>query len=280
MVALPIGLAAIIITKQKSNWRLWWIGGTVFVLSQIGHIPFNYYSSLILNKTNMIYWPQIKQTIFNVLFLGLSAGLWEEAARFAALRWLVGKTKSWSNAIQLGVGHGGFESMILGFLVLYTFIQMVVVRNMDISSLVPPDQLSYTIEAITAYWATPWHDVLLGLIERALTLPIQIALSVIMVQVFIRIEYKWIWVALLFHTTVDSTAVLLMKYSNIYITEIAVAFFSVLSIWIIFVLKSPDPVEEDPSKSNLLLFQNLSNKKVNIKDVDESFENLDKTRYQ
>ena len=279
MVALPIGLAAYIISKQRSNWRLWWIGGTVFVLSQIGHIPFNYYSSLLLNNTNLIYWSQINQTIFNAFFLGLSAGLWEEGARYVAFRWWVGKPKSWNKGIQLGVGHGGFESLILGLLVLYTFIQMVAVKNMDIGTLVPSDQLSKTIGAISTYWRTPWYDALLGSVERVLTLPIQIALSVIMLQVFIRKNRRWIWIALLFHTAVDATAVLFMSYSNIYITEMAVAFFSAISVWIIFVLKTPDPVEEELSCSRSLM-ENFRKKSIKIQEIDESFEKLDATKFQ
>jgi len=279
MICLPIGLAAYINSKFNLGWRLWWLGGGVFVLSQIGHIPFNYFSSLILNKTNLVYWPQVYQTIFNALFLGLSAGLWEESARYSAFRWWVGKEKSWRRGIQLGVGHGGFESIILGLLVLYTFIQMMAVKDIDISTLVPLDQLSKTIGAIETYWSTPWYDALLGAIERALTLPIQIALSVIVLQVFIRKKSIWIWIAILFHTAIDATAVLFMAYSNVYITEIAVTFFSAISIWIIFVLKSPEPFREEPDENRLLL-ESFQDKMEKIKEIDESSESLDATKYQ
>ena len=74
MVALPFGLATYFVYKFKSDWRLWWIGGAAFVLSQVGHIPFNFYSSLILNKTNLVNSSLISRSIFNAFFLGLSAG--------------------------------------------------------------------------------------------------------------------------------------------------------------------------------------------------------------
>lgn len=279
MIFLPIGLAFYIKLKFKFNWYLWWLGGGVFVLSQIGHIPFNYFSSLILNKTSMVYWPQVYRTIFNALFLGLSAGLWEEAARYSAFRWWVGKKRSWSKGIQLGAGHGGFESIILGLLGLYTFIQMVAVKNIDISTLVPPDQLSKTFGAITTYWTTAWYDTLLGAIERALTLPIQIALSVIVLQVFIRKKSIWIWIAILLHTAVDTTAVLFMTYSNVYLAEITVALYSIISVWIIFVLKSPEPYGEE-SGGNKLVLVSFQDNKEKILEIDESSENLDETKYQ
>jgi uncharacterized membrane protein YhfC len=282
MICLPIGLAAYINSKYKTNWHLWWSGGAVFVLSQIGHIPFNFISGLILNRTNLIYLPQVHRTIFNALFLGLSAGLWEEIARYSAFRWWVGKKRSWKAGIQLGVGHGGIESIILGVLVLYTFIQMVAVRNIDISTLVPPDQLSQTIEAVASYWAAPWYSALLGGVERILTLPIQIALSVIVAQVFIRGKRRWIWFAILFHMVVDSIAVLFMSFSNVYITELAVALFSAISIWIIFVLRTPESVEEGIDENSSLLgsFQEDTVKFHGIHEIDDTLENLDATKYQ
>ena len=278
MLCLPIGLAVYINTKFKSNWNLWWIGGGVFVLSQIGHIPFNYFSSLILNKTSLVFWPQVYQTIFNALFLGLSAGIWEEAARYSAFRWWVGKTRSWSKGVRLGVGHGGFESIILGLLVLITFVQMVALKNIDLSLQVPTDQLSAAIASITSYWDMSWYDVLLGGIERIFTLPIQIALSVIVAQVFIQGKTSWIWIAILFHAAVDAVAVLLMAFTNVYLTEIAIALLSAMSIWIIFRLKTPEPVEEEPEENGLLLESPRENM-GKIKAMEETFESLDATKY-
>ena len=150
---------------------------------------------------------------------------------------------------------------------------------MDISSLVTADQLSTTMQSIAAYWAMTWYDVLLGFIERVLTLPIQIALSVMVLQIFIRKRIIWIGIAILFHTTVNSTIILLMTFSNIYITEMVVALFTTISIGIIIFLKSPDPVEVEPEGDRLLL-DKFDNKMGIIQEVDESIVNLDATKYQ
>jgi len=230
----------------------------------------------------MIYWPRVYQIAFNAIFLGLSAGLWEETARYSAFRWWVGKRRSWRKGVQLGVGHGSFESIILGLLVLYTFIQMVAVKNIDISTLIPPDQLSQTISSITSYWATPWYDALLGGVERILTLPIQIALSVLVLQVFIREKSRWIWIAILFHMIVDATVVLIMAFTNVYITELAVAFFSAISIWIIFMLKTPEIIEDELGENSSLFesYHEEQGKFHKINEIDETLENLDATKYQ
>ena len=178
MFAIPLTLAFYVTNKFKMGWGLWWIGGAIFIISQIGHIPFNYLASMILNKTNLVNWSRTNQIIFNACFLGLSAGLWEEGSRYAMYHWWIKESRSWQKGILLGVGHGGFESMLLGILTLYTFVQMVAVKNIDISTIVPHDQLTYAIQSITTYWSQPWYESLLGSIERGLTLPIQIAFSI------------------------------------------------------------------------------------------------------
>jgi hypothetical protein len=42
MIVLGIGLGIFLTLKFNLGWRLWWIGAMTFILSQIGHIPFNY----------------------------------------------------------------------------------------------------------------------------------------------------------------------------------------------------------------------------------------------
>ena len=69
--------------RFKLGWRLWWIGSITFVLSQVGHIPFNI---LVLNplltKTS-IGLPEAWQLPLVALVLGISAGVFEEFTRCA-----------------------------------------------------------------------------------------------------------------------------------------------------------------------------------------------------
>ena len=41
MILMPIGLGLWLEKRLRLGWRLWWIGAATFVLSQVGHIPFN-----------------------------------------------------------------------------------------------------------------------------------------------------------------------------------------------------------------------------------------------
>jgi len=275
MVVIPVSLAFIAILKMKLGWRFWLIGGLVFLLSQIGHIPFNYFVGKILNKTELIYLPWTGQILFNACFLGLSAGLWEESFRYLMYRWWIKDARSWQKGILAGLGHGGFESIILGFLAVYTLLQMLALKNADIRTIVQPERLSATLKAVAIYWSMPWYDTLLGSIERTLTLPIQVAFSVLILQVFIKGKMIWFYCAILFHFMVDGIALILISFSTIYVTEMVLLFFSVISIWIIISLRSTISIDREVMRITTV------ESKVNIINaLDETNENLDNTIYQ
>ena len=56
MVGMPIGLGFFLArrvvtgTTGQSGWRLWWIGAAGFVISQIGHIPFNFFLTWLFQQ--------------------------------------------------------------------------------------------------------------------------------------------------------------------------------------------------------------------------------------
>jgi uncharacterized membrane protein YhfC len=166
MIAMPIGLTIYLTRKFKQGWRLFWIGGAIFIFSQVLHIPFNALVSPVLNQFGFIALPVIFQNVILSVFLGLSAGLFEELSRYAMYRWWAKEARSWGMGLLAGAGHGGGEAIILGLLVLYGYIQMLIVRGMDISTLVSPDKVELAKAQIQAYWSAPWYMTMLGALER------------------------------------------------------------------------------------------------------------------
>ena len=237
MIVFPFVATAYFINRYKSYWRFWWIGGVIFLISQIGHIPFNYFASKILNNTNLVLWDQNQQILFNAVFLGLSAGIWEETSRYLGYRFWLKKPKLWREGLILGLGHGSFEAILIGFLALYGLLQMVAFKNTDLSYMIPVDRVESTYQTIQAYWNVSWYDSLLGALERMLTIPIQVLLSILILQIFKRGKIIWLFVAILIHTVIDASVVILINYSSIYITEGAIALFSLASLILIIFLK-------------------------------------------
>jgi uncharacterized membrane protein YhfC len=273
MIGMPIGLAIFLARRWRLGWRLWFIGGAVFILSQVGHIPFNALATLALNRTPLAAWPHSSLVVFNAVFLGLSAGLFEEFSRYAMYRWWAKDARSWRRGVLAGAGHGGAEAVLLGLLTLASFIQLVALRGADLSTIVPADQLAVAQQQMATFWSMPWYDSLLGALERMFTIPIQIAFSVLVLQTFVRRQAFWVWLAVLFHAIVDATAVLCLPTVGMYWTEAIVAGFSILSLALIFALRRPESTLELPPASP------NAKPPSTILPVTETADNLDSTRF-
>ncbi len=273
MIVMPVGLAIFLTRRWKMGWGVWWIGFATFIISQVGHIPFNWGAGLLLNQSDLVYWLPLAQQVFNAVFLGLSAGIFEEVSRYLVLRFWAKKARSWRNGILFGAGHGGSEAIIFGVLVLVSYASMLAIRGMDLATLVPADQLELAQQQVAAYWSAPWYDSLLGAVERFLTIPVQICLAVIVMQAFTRKKIGWLFLAILYHAVVDGTVVFLVPTLGIYWTEALVGGFTLISILIIFLLRQPEPL---PSPEPVSILAPV----VTIKPVEETSENLDNSRYQ
>jgi uncharacterized membrane protein YhfC len=273
MVAMPVGLAIFLLRLWKLGGRIWWIGAATLILSQVGHIPFNWAAGKLLNQTSMVAWNPTSQLIFNAVFLGLSAGVFEEGSRYMVLRWWAKEARSWRNGVLFGAGHGGAEAIILGALVIYGFIQMAALRTADIASFVPAGQLALAQKQVAAYWSMPWYFSLFGSLERLFTIPSQIALAVIVMQVFTRRQIRWLFLAIGFHALLDASSVLVVRFFGAYWTEAVIGVFAILSVVLIFFLRQPESLAESlPAAPAPKLYS--------PEPVEETSEKLEMTRYQ
>ena len=254
MIGLPIGLAVFLIGRWKLGWRLWLAGAATFALSQVGHVPFNLGATALLNRTTLVSLPPEGQLAFNAAFLGLSAGLFEELFRYGMFRWWLRDARSWRKGVLAGAGHGGGEAIVLGALALWVFLQLAALRGADLSELVVADPLSRVQEQVSAYWSTTWFDSLLGALERLFALPIQISLSVLVLQAYVRGRAGWVVLAVGYHALVDAAAVLALPH-GVYVTEAVAGGFALVSLGLIFLLRRPEaapngePVQPVPTQT-------------------------------
>jgi len=276
MVALPIGLGIILNRKFNLGWRLWWIGAGGFVLSQIGHLPFNALLTLLFERGALPSPPPTWQLPFNAIILGFSAGFWEELTRYAVYRWWAKEARTWRRGLLLGAGHGGIEAILLGVLVLVGYFYMMAMRNMDLSRMLPSDQIALAQEQIRAYWSVHWYDSLLGALERAFALPIQISFSVLVLQTFTRGQKRWLWMAVFWHALVDALAVFALRTWGMYMAEALVGLSCLISLGIIFILRQPEPPQSTQAET---LLPPTPIPLIKPQPIEETLENLDETRY-
>lgn len=272
MIAIPVALAIFLVKKWKLSWRFWLVGGATFILSQVGHIPFNSLMTTLLNKTPLASLSTQNALFFNAAFLGLSAGLFEELFRYGMFRWWLKDARSWRKAVLAGAGHGGAEAIILGGLALLAFFRLTAARNMDLSSVYTGDTLVQAQAQVSAYWSATWYDALLGTVERLFTIVIQISFSVLVMQAFVRKQAGWVILAILYHAVVDAGALIALQLTNAYWVEGLVGVFALISLFIIFSLRKPEPEPEVKEVDAVTPVQKPDN-------IELSNEQLDNSKY-
>lgn len=275
MIILSLGLGYYLVQRFKLEWGIWLAGGFTFILSQIIHIPFNtiFVNPLINNASHFIT-GELPIIIFTSTMLGLSAGIFEETARYIVYRWWQRDVRSWSKAVVFGAGHGGMEAILLGLLVLYTFSQMIILRNAEQLSNIPEIDRSLVQQQVDAYWSVPWHLSLMGAVERALTIPFHISAAILVLQTLKRHQMRWLVLAIIWHTLVNSILVSAVQLWGVYVGEGLLCIMALISIGIIFVFREPYAkveVELAPLKEPLSI--------DNYSKIEVSRENLERTRY-
>lgn len=252
MIGMPIGLGVWLARKTKAPWLLFGIGAMTFIGSQVVHLPLNAGLTLLFRAIWPSTQPQWWHIPFNAIVLGLTAGLCEETARYVGYRWLAKKARYWRDALMLGAGHGGIEAIFLGGYVALTFVNMMVLRQMDLATLgLTGDALAKAQRDVATFWSSPAYLVPLGAVERLFSLTVHVSLSVMVLQVFTRRNWGWLVAAIGYHLLIDAVAVFgsQSRWSSLAI-EAVIGIFAIVSLAIILSLRpkgeSLVPPEPEP----------------------------------
>ena len=231
MIVLPIILWIYFTRKFSLSWKLVLAGGLTFIASQVLHVP------LVVAMGSFL---QSMSLLVNAIILGLLAGIFEETARYILFKFILKKSRSWKEGILVGLGHGGTEALILGILAALAFVNMIIYRNMDLSTIpsIPADQLELAKQQVAAYWSAPWYMALMGFIERIFAICLHVSLSVMVLYAIAYGKPIWFWLALLWHALVDAVAVYVVQEVGILAVEGIVAVFALISLWIVFRMRS------------------------------------------
>jgi len=254
VIGYPLALGVIVHKKLAVGWNYFWFGALVFLVSQlltrtpiVTVLQATVLTRLLLTSTAFTWiW---------LLLLAISAGLFEEVGRYAGYRLLLRREpKTWAKAVMFGLGHGGLESIVVvGGQIVLTAINTIMLSTIDVSTL-PAAQRQGVLQLFAAINAEPFWLPLLAAWERLWTIPLQVALAVMVVQVFRRQQMRWLWLAILFHALVDFVAGALPQafghsLAITLLVEGIVCVFGLISAWIIWRLREPG----DPAKAGVAL---------------------------
>jgi len=192
MIAIPLALGVILVRWLKVEWKYFGMGAIVFVASQVLHIPFNLWLlSPGIERLGFATAQTGMGLVIVAVLYGLSAGVFEELARYFAYRYWVKDARNWSAGLMFGAGHGGIEAILLGALATYGLIQALLYMNADLTTIVPADQVELAAAQLEAYWSLPWYLAIMGAVERVGAICIHLSASILVLQVFSRRNHLW-----------------------------------------------------------------------------------------
>jgi uncharacterized membrane protein YhfC len=213
MIFLPLLLGIWLVNRYRVGWKLFLIGAAGFVASQIGHIPFNRFALQPFVTDFLAQGETLGRVLIAALLFGLSAGLFEEVTRYL-FYYFRKSMRRWDEGLMFGAGWGGIEAILFGMLAATTVVNVYIYQNGLLENFLPAEQLAGSAEEIAAGMAQieelvnspPWYF-LLGAVERVFALIIQISLSILVLQAFVRKNIIWLFAAIGWHTLVDMVAV-------------------------------------------------------------------------
>ena len=248
VVLYPVLLVVLVRRRWRVGVRYAVYGALVFLLFQIvTRIP-------LIELAQQTLGPALERSrallIGWLVVVSASAALFEETGRYLAFRWLLRREANpsgrgwWSRAVMYGVGHGGLESIGIGGLALASLLGLLALTDGGLDAL-PVEQRAVAAEQLARIAAAPAWLPLLSAWERLWVLPVQIALSVLVLQVFRRAALRWLWLAMLAHTLVNLLAVgalQLLGPERVTVqvgVALLVAGFGLAALWITWRLRDP-----------------------------------------
>ncbi len=207
-LVFPLPIAWYIKQRYQLSWSVFGYGAIFFILVQVVHAPLVSFAAAPLAGTlNAVFPDRLISLAVLSIILGLLAGLFEEIGRYLVFsRFFPSRNipVSRENGLLFGAGWGGVESMLVGILVAFTFLSLLFVLP----------EASVNI--------TPF-DPLIGLLERLMTFPLQVAFTVMVLLSVALGRPVLLGLAILWHTEVDALAVFLVPNYGIAVTEAMVA---------------------------------------------------------
>ena len=210
-VLMPVAAVGWARRRWDIRWKVMGVGALAFALSQLlTRVP------VVLLLQYLLREPLKQSPTLQNLWLAmlcLTAALFEETARLLAFRHPLKDFRRWRDAVGFGLGHGGLESAaFVGGMAVLGLINVVVLTRMDLSTLsLPAAQLEQVRAAKQAVAALHWWEPLPGAYERLGALVFHVAMSVMVLQRFVRGQRRWYWLAVGCHTVFNAAALVAVR---------------------------------------------------------------------
>lgn len=222
-IIVPVVAAIWFCRRQQAPFSTVLVGAlTFFVMQVLLRIPL----LLVVNHFFSIELETTKGLLLYSAFLAITAALFEEFGRLGAFK-IFRLKGDWKNAVAMGIGHGGIESILLVGINVAANTILLALLAMDLPIGLPPEVVQPLLDT------APYMFLLAG-IERILTLPIHIALSILVVAGVARKNYGYVALAIAAHFLLNFPLGWMGQNWGVLSTELYILLCSVVAWLFIF----------------------------------------------
>ena len=218
MIVVPLVIAIVWTKKKKEKFTTVLVGAAAFLLFAI--ILEKTIQNVLIVPTQMGLSEHAASRFINArpvlwaFLVGLFPGVFEETGRLIAFKTVLKKRKNRETSISYGIGHGGFEVMMILGLTFITYIIYAVMINTgsfgDIvaqATAIAPGQEGQFKELATQLAAFSAGDLLLMVVERIWAVLFHIGASILVFYACRDRKKFWLYpLAILLHTLIDGIA--------------------------------------------------------------------------
>lgn len=220
-VGLPIGLLVFSLKKHKADLLSFLLGALTFFISAL------LLEQIFRMAMFRIFGSTLQENlILYAIYVGFSAGIFEETGRLFSMKVLMKKTLSRENALMYGIGHGGCEAiMIVGLTSISNIVTSVMINTGSIGGLLDkldPAVKETTLQKLSLLWLTPSYQFYMAGVERISAIFLHICLSYLVYKAVKSNKLRIYVHAILIHAAIDAATVLLVQYVPVYAFEMIV----------------------------------------------------------
>lgn len=235
---IPIISFMYLVATRKDAVKSFFVGVFIFLIFQVfTRIPLLQY---VLPKMDWYSVMEAVNPIMYCLFLGLTAGLFEELGRFVGFKVALKRNLKWIDGVAFGIGHGGIEAILL---VGIPSIQRLIVSLAN--GTFDSAKMGISGESVKSSFVLSTNIIMLaGCLERIFAIICHVGLSLIILYGIKKRKLIYLGLAILIHTVIDSSIVILPKALGIGIigTEIFIAIQALM--FFIYIIKFKSKFEK------------------------------------
>ena len=245
IIGLPIAAGFFVNKKLGVSWRVISYGALGYLIVQaLVSVSLNGLSNLIQDWGAAVAEGSYLQS--QILFSLLLGALLGVLIRWLGMKYL--KMETLKTAYGIGIGYGGAESlMLVGLPLLMTFISMLSNINIDPESTTLEPAV---VEQLQELWNLQFFVPLATAVERLAAMVMHFAVTILVLQVFIRKNHLWLGAAFGVEFLINSAVVGLSELGvNYGWVILASVIFSLANLYLLYKLNAFDVgvnIEADP----------------------------------